>query len=516
MANVLWVDDEIEVLRPHIMFLEQKGHDVTSINNGNDALEILENSYFDIIFLDQNMPGLSGLETLEGIVQLDKHIPVVMITKIDEELMMEEALGSRIVDYLIKPVNPNQMLLCMKRVLDSKRIITEKVNRAYQNKFHEINSAISDDMNFHDWAELYSHLVYWEMEMAENKEEASMKDILNTQKLEANNSFTRFVHENYADWLATDSAAPVMSHTVMRKYVLPHLDVHRPIFFIVIDNLRYDQWRAISPIISEDFLINQESLYYSILPTTTAYARNSLFAGITPNYIAQHLPQYWSDEGEEEGKNNFEHHLLRAHLKRLSLDKIKTSYYKVLKSQFGSKIISQVPNMLHNDLNVIVYNFVDMLSHARTDSNIIKELARDEAAYRSLAISWLEHSPLNELLQRLKYEKVNVCITTDHGTVQVTKPVKISGDKDMSNNLRYKKGKHLDYDSKDIYLHRDPEKIGLPKTTLNDMYAFAQGQDYFVYRNNYNHYVSYYKDTFQHGGISLEEMIIPFVRLTPR
>ena len=513
--HILWADDEIELLKPHILFLQNKGYQVTSVNSGSDALEEIKDTKFDIIFLDENMPGMTGLETLSQIKASQPNVPVVMITKSEEEYIMEEAIGSKIADYLIKPLNPNQILISVKKLLDNKRLVSAKTNQGYQQDFMNISMAFSDNMDHNEWIELYKKLVYWELEIDESTDK-SMIEVLNTQKNEANRNFANFVVQNYQDWLNDPNIErPTLSHRLLENKLFPHLQSDTPTFLIVIDNLRYDQWRTMAPVISELFNTDSEECYYSILPTSTIFARNALFSGMLPSEMEKRHKQLWVNEDQEEPKNDHEADFLNINLRKNGL-KLKSSYHKILKVEDGKQVLSNVNNLLNNDLNVLVYNFVDMLSHARTDMKMIKELAPDESAYRSLTKSWFMHSALQELFEALANKKVKIFLTTDHGTIRVKRPVKIIGDRETSTNLRYKQGKHLSHKDSAIYSVKDPHAIHLPKLSMTSSYAFTKEDSYFVYPNNYNYYVKFYNDTFQHGGISLEEVIVPFISLSPK
>lgn len=511
-TKILWVDDEIDLLKPHIMFLEQKGYEVGTANDGSEALDLVDETDFDIVFLDENMPGLSGIETLERLKIKSPSLPVVMITKSEEESIMEEAIGSNIADYLIKPVKPNQILLCLKKNLDNRKIVSEKTTMAYQQQFQALSMEIGNRLNHEEWIEIYKKIVHWELSLSKSRD-SGMDEILKMQKDDANNQFSKFIMNEYEGWLdGSSSDVPVLSHTLMKKKVLPYVKDDKPTFLFIIDNLRYDQWKTIQPFFEELFRIEEEELFYSILPSTTQYARNSLFSGLLPSEIQKKYPQYWLGEHDEGSKNQFESQLMGELLKRYGR-KDKYSYHKVLNMSFGRKVVDSLPNLMNNDLNVIVYNFVDMLSHARTEMEIIRELADDEAAYRSLTVSWFEHSPLYDMFKYLSKKDVNVVITTDHGSIRVQNPVQVIGDKLTNTNLRYKVGKSLNYKAKEVYEARDPKDVFLPKTHINDGYIFAKTNDFFAYRNNFNHYANYYKNTFQHGGISMEELLIPVIRL---
>jgi DNA-binding response OmpR family regulator len=513
--RILWADDEIDLLMPHVMFLREKGYEVETVNNGDDALEKIKANGFDLVLLDENMPGISGIETLTRIKNERSDIPVVMITKSEEESIMEDAIGSKIADYLIKPVNPNQILLSIKKNLDTKRLVSEKTMSGYQQEFRNIGMTLSDKLSYQEWADVYKKLIFWELEL--NSKEEGMYEVLTMQKNEANTLFSKFIENNYLKWLKdADGDVPVMSHTLLKKKVFPLVDESDdPFFLIVIDNLRYDQWKVIQPLVQEEFRIINEESYYSILPTATQYARNALFAGMMPVDIQNRFPKLWMAEEDEGGKNLHEEDFLADNLHR-HRKSYKYSYTKVTNLTAGKAMVENIPNLMNNKLNVIVYNFVDMLSHARTEMEMIRELADDEAAYRSLTLSWFEHSPLLEALRKIAQKNVRMVITTDHGTIRVREASKIIGDRNTNTNLRYKTGKNLNYEKKDVLEVRNPADAFLPKSNLNSTYVFAKQDLFFAYPNNFNYYVNYYRDTFQHGGISLEEMIIPVISLVSK
>ncbi|MFO8129513.1 MAG: bifunctional response regulator/alkaline phosphatase family protein [Bacteroidales bacterium] len=513
--KILWVDDEIDLLKPHIIFLEQKGYEVHTSNNGDEALDILNNTSFDIIFLDEQMPGLSGIETLDRIKNQFPNLPVVMITKSEEEAIMEDAIGSNIADYLIKPVNPNQILLCLKKNLENKKLVGEKATHSYQQEFRNIGMEISGELDHREWIDVYRKLVRWESDLGRSSD-PGIREVLNMQKEEANQVFSKFIENNYVAWVSGESGdRPVQSPTLFREKVFPLLDQHKKLFVFVIDNLRFDQWKAIQPLIEEFYRTGKEEMYYSILPTTTQYARNSIFSGLMPHEIERRHPEYWTHENEEGPKNQYEGELLGKQLKRFGRD-LKYSYSKILNLDAGKRLADSLTNLMNNDLNVIVYNFVDMLSHARTEMDIIRELADDEAAYRSLMLSWFEHSSLFEIMKILSEKNIPIAITTDHGSVRVQNPIKVVGDRQTTTNLRYKSGKNLNYNPKEVFSVRNPRDIYLPRTNVSTTYIFARKNDFFAYPNNYNYYVRYYRNTFQHGGISMEEVLIPFVSLIPK
>jgi len=509
--RILWVDDEIEHLRSHILFLEEKGFELITASNGADAIEIIGEERIDLVFLDENMPGLSGLETLSRMKSIRPGTPVVMITKSEEEDIMDQAIGSKIADYLIKPVNPNQILSSIKRNVNRKRLVAQKTTSDYQAEFSDIGVQMNDRLTLDEWKNVYKKLVFWELEL--QNAESSLDDVLKMQKNEANHLFARTVKENYVNWLS-DNDAPVMSHRLMKNYVVPRLDNGERVVLIVIDNFRLDQWKTIRNDIRPLFEVTNDDIYCSILPTATQYGRNAIFSGLLPTQIQDIYPQYWKNDEDEGGRNQFEEELLGTFFQRLRRS-FSYSYHKISDNEAGRKLVENYSKIKDKDLSVIVFNFVDMLSHARTEMKMIKELASDESAYRSLARSWFVHSPLFDLLKKLAGEDVRVMLTSDHGSVRVQNPVKVIGDRNTNTNLRFKQGKNLAYKAKDVFEVKTPEKAFLPKANVSTSYIFAKGNDFFAYPNNYNYYVNYYKDTFQHGGVSLEEMLVPFVEMIP-
>jgi CheY-like chemotaxis protein len=511
--KVLWADDEIDLLKPHILFLQDKGYHVTPVISGQDAIDCCNKQQFDIIFLDENMPGLTGLETLLQIKQINPDVPVVMVTKSEEESIMNQAIGNKIADYLIKPVKPNQLLLAIKKNVHKNDIIAEIATTNYQQEFSKLSSQIDIAHSAYDWIDIYKKITFWELILEEGQIE--MQNLLQMQKKDANHAFGKFIKNNYISWINSSSnQRPLMSPDVFKKNVFPILDNDDKLFFILIDNFRFDQWLTVKSLLSDMFSFD-ENLYYSILPTATQYARNSIFSGLMPVQIEQLFPQLWVDEESEEGKNLNESPLIKTQLERFR-KKYSFSYNKIYDSQYGERLLHNFSNLSNYQLNVIVINFVDMLSHTRTESKMIRELAQNEAAYRSLTRSWFQHSTTLELFKLLSDKGFKVILTTDHGTIRVDSPVKIIGDKNTNTNLRYKVGKNMDYNFKEVFEIKEPLKAGLPSPNLSTRYVFALDESFFAYPNNYNYYVSYYKDTFQHGGVSLEEMLVPIITLNPK
>ena len=534
---LLWVDDEIELLKAHILFLEKKEYEVITVSNGTDAIEQCRKHSFDLILLDEMMPGLSGLETLQKIKEIAPAVPVVMVTKSEEENIMDQAIGSKISDYLIKPVNPNQILLTLKKNIHQKEIVTEVTQSSYQQNFSDLSDKISKCKNYNDWINVYKQLVHWELELSST--DSSMTEMLKMQKEDANIGFAKFIKENYLSWVkpvqpetgkdnlrnminarntsnkqSQQSERPMMSPDVFKKKIFPLLSEGSKVFLIVLDNFRYDQWRMLAQEIGDMFDISEE-LYYSILPTATQYARNAIFSGLMPNKIAEMFPELWVDEDEEEGKNLNEGPLIQTQIDRYRR-KNTFSYHKINDSNGAERFLNQFKQLENYDLNVVVFNFIDMLSHARTESKMVRELANNESAYRSITLSWFRHSVMADLFKTLAASNYKVVITTDHGSIRANNPIKIIGDRNTNTNLRYKLGKNLSYNQKEVFEIKDPRQAQLPSPNLSTTYVFATGDTFFAYPNNYNYYVSYFKDTFQHGGVSMEEMIIPIITLTER
>ena len=514
--HILWADDEIELLRPHMLFLDEKGYDVTGVNSGVEALERVEAHAYDVVFLDENMPGLNGIETLQRIKAKRPELPVIMITKSEEERIMEEAIGSKISDYLIKPVNPNQILMAVKKILDNRRIQGEQAQSAYMREFRELAMQLGGRLNAEEWSEIYRRLCHWHLTLGDSGD-GGMLEILENQHAEANHQFARFIEDHFEHWMTGMEKGPVLSHQVLPTWLPDAVagSEGRPLFLVVIDNLRWDQWRAIAPVLSDDWNIAEEKTYFSLLPTATQYARNALFAGMTPADIARVMPECWVDESAEGSKNAHEATLQQALFERMGI-KGKTAYHKITSLEAGKRLADRFHEQKGQSVTTVVYNFVDMLSHARSEMEVIKELADDEAAYRSLTHSWFVHSPLKDMLDAMAEMGARVVLTTDHGTMRVDHPVEVRGDRATNANLRYKVGRNLGYNAEDVMEVKQPDKVGLPKPNVSSTYIFAKTRDFLVYPNNASRYVKTFRNSFQHGGVSMEEMIIPWVVLDPK
>ena len=514
VPRILWVDDEIDHLKPHILFLKNKSYDVLTCTNGLDAIQKIKNNQFDVVLLDENMPGLNGLETLNKLKKINPGLPVIMITKNEAEHIMDDAIGGKISDYLIKPVNPNQILIALKKILNTKNLIDKKVIQSYQKEYRSISNSLLELSSVDDWVSLYKKMTYWELELQELDDQI-MFDVFKNQMKEANFHFSNFIEKNYSEWITNNSETPILSNNIFKKKILPFIKEDQTCIFLLIDNLRLDQWRIISPLIQQFYSLHSEECYFSILPTATQYSRNSIFSGLTPQEMQKQFPLWWKNDNEEGGKNLFESEFLESQLNRLN-KKIKFSYNKITSISDGKKLIKNLKKFKSENLTVIVYNFVDMISHAKTEMEIIKELAPDNKAYRSLTLSWFKNSPLFEFIKSAKNDGFKLIVTTDHGTINVEKPIKIKGRKEISSNLRYKSGRSMSYDEEKVVEVKKLNEYQLPKSFMDSSFIFAKNDDYFVYQNNFNHFASLYNNTFQHGGISMEEMIIPFATFLPK
>lgn len=513
-TKILWADDEIDQLKPHIIFLEHKGYEVKPVTNGDDALTLVNEENFDVVFLDEQMPGMDGLTTLGKIKAAKPSLPVVMITKSEEESIMEDAIGGKISDFLIKPVNPNQILLTIKRILDRGRIRDEKSSQKYLQSFNELTSLINSMPDWQQWIEIYRKLTDWEIELERSDE--GLRQVLIDQFEQANLEFGKFLQTEYVHWMGEAlPERPVLSPDIMSQYVLPHMDDDKPVLFFLVDCMRYDQWLVFESVLRRDFQITTD-YYYSILPTATPYSRNSIFSGLYPLQIARNFPQWWMEGDEDETSlNQFEGELLME-LFRRTKPGITPRYEKILHAEEGRKVAEKIQNYTQNKFSAFVINFVDMLVHSRSDSQVLKEIAPDVPAFRSLTRTWFEHSSLLQMLRTLSKMDVTIVITTDHGSVRALRDTKVLGDRDTSTSLRYKFGRHLKCDKNAAIVMDKPERYQLPQSRNTTNYIVAKEDYYFVYPTNYHKYQNRYHDTFQHGGASMEEVILPVATLKPK
>ncbi len=516
-GNILWVDDEIELLRAHVVLLRDKGYAVETATNGEDAIEIVRSKKIDLVFLDEMMPGKGGLETLAVIKEYFPSLPVVMITKNEAESLMEDAIGSKISDYLTKPVNPSQILLVCKKFLDGKKLQSEQVSRDYTQEFASISRMLLNPMDYTEWTDLYIKIANWEMELDKHPE-LGLQKMLADQRRESNAEFSKYVEKNYQAWINRKENRPVLSTEIVEKYVIPNLNEKKSVFLFVIDCLRLDQWLVMEEYLRELYSIDKE-YYFSILPTATPYSRNAIFSGLFPLELETRYPDLWQGEDDSETSHNkYEKELLMKLLerKRIAL-KPEPKYVKILDPEFGRQIQSNIISYTQNRLTAIVVNFVDMLAHGRSDDPILKEIAPDESAYRSLTDTWFKHSSLLGMFQMLANRKdVKIIVTTDHGSVRCMRGSKVIGDKEASTNLRYKFGRNLKSDEKQSIFLKNPKDFKLPQRGVTTNYIVAKEDYYFVYPTEYHKYLNQYRDSFQHGGISMEEMILPVITMEPK
>lgn len=515
--KILWVDDEIELLRSNILFLKDKGYSVDEATNGEDAIDMVGRKEYDLIFLDEMMAGMGGLKTLSSLKEIHPNTPVVMVTKNETESLMEDAIGAKISDYLLKPVNPKQILLVCKKFLEGRQIRGETLSRDYIQELNKIAAKMMDDLDYNDWTNINQDLTTWEMELDEHPE-LGLKETVLAQRRECNAEFCRFFERNYLEWIHGKKEGPVFSNGVVDKYVIPELNSDKSIFFFVIDCLRLDQWMLMERKLYDYFKISKD-FYFGMIPSATPYARNAIFSGLFPSEIEQHYPDLWlRGEDDENSKNNYEKEFFEKLLTRRRVKlRNELRYVKILEQEFGKGIESKISTFSSSHLNAIVVNFVDMLAHSRSDNAVLKEIAPDESAYRSLTDSWFEYSTLFSMFKILSNLKnIKIIITTDHGSIRCLRGSKVLGDKETSTNLRYKYGRNVKCDDRQAIFIRNPNDYKLPKRGGIVNYVIIKEDFYFVYPTDYHYYLNYYKNTFQHGGISMEELILPVITLEPK
>jgi len=516
-GRILWVDDEIELLRPHIRYLAERGYKVDTATNGEDAIEMVRDSGFDLVFLDEMMAGMGGLRTLGEIKELRPSLPVIMITKNEAESLMEEAIGEKISDYLTKPVNPSQVLMACKKILERKKITSAAVSRDYIQEFNRISATVQGDPDHDDWINLYTRLVGWSLELDDHPE-LGLKQTLHDQFRECNLAFGKYVERRYRDWVEQSTGRPALSLEVVDRFVLPELQSGKSVILFVIDCLRLDQWIIMERVLQEFYSISKQ-YYFSILPTATPYSRNAIFSGSWPCDLEARFPELWEkNEDDESSRNKFEREFLENLLERRKVTlKPELKYVKILDPEFGRSVENSILSYTKSKLTTIVVNFVDMLAHGRSDSSLLKEIAPEESAYRSLTRSWFMYSSLLGMLRTLsRTRNTTVLITTDHGSIRSLRGTKVLGDREASTNLRYKFGRNLKCEDKAAIYVKNPLDFKLPKRGVAMNYIVAKEDFYFVYPTDYHKYLNQYRDSFQHGGVSMEEMILPVARLEPR
>ncbi len=511
--RILWVDDEIELLKSHVMFLRDKGYDVQTATNGVDAVNLVKEGRFDVLLLDESMPGRGGLETMVEIKESDPALPIVMITKNEEERLMDNAIGLKIDDYLLKPVSPLQIYSACKRILDAPKIQENRLSPDYIREFNEINSLVQED-TWDAWLRVHRRMCAWDREFDQFRN-TGLEATHDDQRLNAAHHFGLFVEKHYRDWVASGKRPP-MSLDVFPRFIAPHLLKGEKTAFILIDCVRLDQWLAIEDFLSAQFDL-QWDFYCSILPTATPYSRNAIFSGMFPDEIARRYPDKWLERiNEDSSKNKYESYFLGEQMKKLKLDENKMRYLKIYTAAEAGDARKRVQSMMSSQFVSLVFNFVDILTHGRNQSDILQQLLPNESAFRSLMRSWFSHSALREILSDLARAKFKVVLTTDHGSILGRKAALVYGRRDTSTNLRYKFGDNLKAEERQAIITRKPAEFRLPAESGTKNYVFAKEYFYFVYPTNFREYEKAYEGSFQHGGVSLEEMILPCLTLTPR
>jgi len=513
--KVLWADDEIEQLRPHILFLQDKGYEVTAVKSGEEAITQIRRGAFDVVLLDEHMSGKDGIETFAEIKTLNPGVATAMITKSEEEGLMELAIGRQIDDFLIKPVNPSQVLLVLKKLTESTQINRDRISKEYLAQFNQISAQVAMGANWEDWIDTHVKLSGWDIEM-ERYPDLGLDEVFQDQKSQLNLEFGRYIEDHYFNWLGGDDRPP-LSVDIAKKYIATPLKQGKQVLFLVLDCLRLDQYLSIEPLLYKYFEISRD-YYYSILPTSTPYSRNAIFSGLFPSDLERQHPDLWKrGEDDESSSNRFEHQLLDQQLAKLGVNlKSGSKYVKILDPEEAERVDKKVSSFLNQQLVSMVFNFVDILAHSGSDSDVIKEMVRSDAGYRSVTRSWFEHSTLASVLRTFATQDVVIVLTTDHGSIRVNKNTKVISDKEASTNLRYKYGRNLKCDPKHAMVMQNPGNYKLPKRGINIDYIIAKEDYYFVYPTNYHKYVNLYKNSFQHGGISMDEMILPVSVLTPK
>lgn len=514
--HILWVDDEIEMLKPFILFLTNKGFILNTTTNGDDAIVMVVNNHYDLIILDEIMPGMDGITTLNEISKINPEIPVIMLTKNEEEGLMETAIAKQISEYLIKPVNPNQILMAIKRIFQTEEIRLNRVGQEYSQFVANLNRKLFSAPDFKEWIEIYKEICKWDLIIDEMNDE-NLKQTHFLEKRNCNTEFCNYIEDHYKNWLSCNDR-PNLSFDVVSQYIIPQLEANKTIYFLILDCLRYDQYLAIEPFIKEYFDIELDS-YYSILPTATPFSRNAIFSGLLPVDIAKRFPEYWLENNElDNSRNRNEHQLLDEHVEDLGFKLNPPSkYIKVFNIEEGNFVLRKIDSFKNDKLVVLVYNFLDLLAHHRSKDQILQETIPDEEAFRAFTKHWFFHSSLFEAIKLIsKQENSVLVISTDHGSIRVTRATQVVGDKDTSITVRYKEGKNLSCNEKHALFLKNPKEFGLPQRNIVNNFIFSKDDYYFVYPNSYHQYQKQYNGTFQHGGVSMEEMILPVAICSPK
>ena len=514
--RILWVDDEVDLLKPHLLFLQARGYHVDAISNGDDALELLRENSYDLVLLDDQMPGRSGLEVLEVMRRENPHQRVVMVTKSEEDHTMTEAIGRRVDDYLVKPTSPRQVLSVVTRILEGSSIQQQRVAQDFAARFGTLSRAAQDASTADDYAAVYAELVGWQVRL-EAAGETGLLDTVHQLVIDLRRDFGAWVVGEYPRWMKDAADRPRLSVDLVREFLVPRLGAE-PVWFVVLDCMRLDQWRAMAPLLAPYFEI-EESFHYSILPTATPYARNAIFSGLYPDQIAEKRPEWWDASDDEGSLNAFEDQLLIEQLKRLTGRDVPVHYEKIFSDRQAEQVRARVNHALRTPGMVIalVFNFVDLMTHGRSESPILMEVARDEAALRDLTKAWFERSTAYAVLQEAARQGHKVILTTDHGSILCQHSTTVFARKDATSNLRYKFGQDLRAEiASTAFSTRDEKDLRLPPGRLGMSYVLALEDFFFVYPTKLREYQARYKNSFLHGGISPEEMIVPVASLTPR
>jgi DNA-binding response OmpR family regulator len=514
--SILWVDDEVESLSSHILFLQEQGFNVEKAAHGDDALALLQRTAYGVVLLDEQMPGRRGLDLFRAIRALDLTLPVVMVTKSEEPATLKDAIGADISDYLVKPVNPRQVLSVVTRILEGDRIRQQRLSRDFATRFRELEARRAGVLDWRSWTELVVELAEWEFRLGQ-AEEPGLSEALQSLQASLRQDFARFIDQQYAGWLrGTRADRPPLSVDIVPEFVEPALRQHKKALLVVVDCLRLDQWEAIRPLISTRFDV-ETSYYFSIVPTATPFARNAIFSGLLPAALQAAHPHWWRDQ-DESSLNAHEHELLSAQLERRYGRQIPVRYEKVFTAADGEALLTRLPSHLAAEgVTALVFNFIDQLTHGRTENSTLFEVARDAPALRSLTRTWFERSALWGALREAERRNVPVLLTTDHGSIHCHSPATVFARRDATANLRYKFGEDLRTQEREAAIVVDDlASFGLPARAPGTRLLLATGDRFFVYPTKLREYQARYRGAFLHGGVTPEEMVLPIALLTAR